>query len=258
MSNKFEISSINKLIEKIKNNKKMGFLRFGDGDICMAFNENIGKIVGASNQIYVTPEVTDKLKKAWFLESDNLIKGSCMAIKNESEHNTSTNVDKNLYKKNGLDIVDTSNHISYICIQECFLYKPEKFIEFTKSINKNRTIFVCQYYNEILDKYYGKIIKYIKCPQTNATKELTSIKKQILEINPDDYDQIILCCGQATRILIYDLWDKLDKKFLDVGSLSDHLISNVPSIFNNIKLRTHIRVNKGKIQNLVKYYNEKV
>ncbi len=255
MSNKFEIESIDKLIDCINNNKKMGFLRFGDGDLLMAFKENIGKVIGNSNGIYVTPEVNDKLKKAWFFEADNLIKGSCMADNNGSDHNTSSNINKTLYQRNGLDIVDTSKHISYICIQECFLYKPDKFIEFIKSINKKRTIFVCQFYNELLDKYYGKIIKYIKCPKVNATKELNSIKNQILEINSDDYDQIILCCGQATRIIIYDLWDKLDTKFIDVGSISDHLISNVPNIFNNINLRGHIRKNKEKIQNLVKYYN---
>ena len=50
----------------------------------------------------------------------------------------------------------------------------------------------------------------------------------------------------------------LDKKLIDVGSLSDQLISNVPEIFNNIALRSHIRKGRQKIQQLVKYYNERI
>ena len=41
MNEHFEIYSINKLIDTIKNNEKMAFLRFGDGCIMMMFQENI-------------------------------------------------------------------------------------------------------------------------------------------------------------------------------------------------------------------------
>lgn len=254
----FETQSLDILIKCIKNNDKMGFLRFGDGCIMMMFRENINRTIGHSNKVHVTPEVHEKMKKAYLFEAANCIVGSCMAQANASTHNTSSNINTALYKSNGLDSVDTRKHISYICIQECFLNNPPKFIEFIKTINNKRTIFCCQYYDKILEKYYGKIVKYIKVPKFNATTALPEIKKQILEIDPEDYDQIIFCCGQASRILIYELWNKLDKKLIDVGSLSDQLISNVPEIFNNIALRSHIRKGRQKIQQLVKYYNERI
>ena len=54
-----------------------------------------------------------------------------------------------------------------------------------------------------------------------CTSSIEKIIKQILEINPDDYDHIIFCCGQLSRLLIYELWDQLDKKLIDIGSVCD-------------------------------------
>ena len=249
----FEIYSINRLIQFIKHNKKMAFLRFGDGCIMMMFKENIGKTIGASNCVYITEEVNKIMKNAYLINSDKIIKGSVM-VSNNSSHNTSNNINMELYMKNNLNI-DTTMHISPICIQECFLYHHEKFIDFINTINKNRTIFCCQYYDECLDKYFGKVVYYIKCNNVNATKNVEEMMNTILNKPTEQYDQIIFCCGQASRMLIYKLFYKLEKKLLDVGSLCDMLVSNNANIFNNIKLRSHIRNNKEKIQKLVKYYN---
>ena len=256
MAVNFEISSINRLIKFIKENNKMAYLRFGDGCIMMMFKENIGKTIGASNKVYITKEVNEIMKKSYLIDNNKIIKGSIMS-QNDSLHNTSSNINMNLYIKNNLNI-DTSNHISPICIQECFLYHKEEFIDFINVINKKKTIFCCQYYDKILDKYFGDIVHYIKCPKINATENVNEIMNTILNIPTNEYDQIIFCCGQASRMLIYKLFDKLDKKLLDVGSLCDMLISNNPNIYNNIKLRSHIRNNKEMIQNLVNYYNTKI
>lgn len=256
MNEDFEVYSINCLIDMIKSNQKMGYLRFGDGCIMMMFKENIGRTIGNSNCSFISNEVNEIMKQAYLMNSNNIIKGNVM-VANDSVHNTSNNIDIHLYKKNGLNI-DTSSHISPICIQECFLYHKEKFIEFINTINKNRTIFCCQYYDKTLDKYFGKIVHYIKCPSINATKNVNEIMKTILNIPFEEYDQIIFSCGQASRMLIYKLFDKLDKKLIDVGSVCDMLVSNKQTIFNNIKLRSHIKNNKKKIQELVKYYEKNI
>ena len=65
-----------------------------------------------------------------------------------------------------------------------FLHNTDKFIEFIKSINKNRSIFCCQYYDEKLEKYYGNIVKFIKTPSVNSVNSVEEIKKEILKIDP--------------------------------------------------------------------------
>ena len=41
-------------------NKKMGYIRFGDGCIMMAFKEKINHVIGASNQNLCTKDVSEK------------------------------------------------------------------------------------------------------------------------------------------------------------------------------------------------------
>ena len=60
------------------------------------------------------------MKKSYLFLDEKLIRGSVMSTSNESPNNTSINIDKKQYISNGLNVVDTSNDISAICIQECF------------------------------------------------------------------------------------------------------------------------------------------
>ena len=170
---------------------------------------------------------------------------------NKSGNNTDGNISKLRYNNLQLN-VGNENNINCICIQECFLYYPDKFLEFINLINKKKTLFVCQYYNKILDKFYGDIVEHIKIPSFNSAKFVDEIEKKILNCKKE-YDQIIFSAGQATRILIYRLWKKLNKNFIDIGSVSDMIIINTPE-FKNIKIRSHIRNNSSKIINLKKKY----
>ena len=73
-----DLESIIFLTNKINSCKKMAFLRFGDGDFQMMFKEQIGTMVGHSNQNYVTEEIHKEGKV--FLSSTNIDDEICLRI----------------------------------------------------------------------------------------------------------------------------------------------------------------------------------
>jgi hypothetical protein len=249
-----DLESIIFLTNKINSCKKMAFLRFGDGDFQMMFKEQIGTMVGHSNQNYVTEEIHKEMLKSYNCINENYLIGDVYG--SLSERNTLTNVNNMVViHKHNLPINKKIN-LSYICIQEAFLTNRMIFLKFVKSINKIKTVFVGSYYEPVLNKFYGEIVHHIKTPSTNSANYVNDIEQQILNINVQ-FDQIIFSAGQASRLLIYRLWNKLDVKLIDVGSVSDMIIINT-NTFKNIKKRSHLITYKKLIKKNLKFYLEKL
>ena len=218
--------SINFLIDKIKNNKKVAFLRFGDGDFQMMFKEQIGTMVGHSNQNYVTDEIHKEMLDSYNFNNENYLIGDVYG--SYSERNTLSNV-KNMIKIHKHEpFCKKNDNLSYICIQESFLTDKNIFLKFINVINKSNSVFVGSYFEPILQKFYGNIVCHIKTPSTNSANYIDELEQKILDID-QPYDQIIFSAGQASRLLIYRLWKKLNVKFIDVGSVSDMIIINSQS-----------------------------
>jgi len=244
--------SIEYLIDKLNNNNKIAFLRFGDGDFQMMFKEQIGTMVGHSNQNYVTNEMHKEMLESYNFDNDNYLIGDVYGSK--SERNTLTNVNNMVKIHRNEPFTKKNNNLSYICIQEAFLTDKNNFLKFVNSINKSKTVFVGAYLEPILTKFYGNIIHHIETPATNSANYVDELEQKILSINKP-FDQIIFSAGQASRLLIYRLWKKLNVKFIDVGSVSDMIIINSPS-FKNIKKRSHLITYKKLIKNNLKFYSE--
>tara|TARA_B100001093_G_C26837431_1_gene1019018 strand:+ start:2001 stop:2759 length:759 start_codon:yes stop_codon:yes gene_type:complete len=247
-------SSIEYLIDKIKKNKKIAFLRFGDGDFQMMFKQRIGTMVGHSNQNFVTSEMNKEMLESYNYVNNNYLIGDVYG--SLSERNTLSNV-KNMIKIHKNEpFCKKENNLSYICIQESFLNDSNNFLEFVNAINKSKTVFVGSYYEPILNKFYGNIVHHVKTPSTNSANYVDELEQEILEIDKS-YDQIIFSAGQASRLLIYRLWKKLNVKFIDVGSVSDMIIINSQS-FKKIKKRSHLITYKDLIKKNLDFYNQKL
>tara|TARA_Y100000385_G_C13005181_1_gene599078 strand:- start:343 stop:1101 length:759 start_codon:yes stop_codon:yes gene_type:complete len=247
-------TSIEYLIDKIKKNSKIAFLRFGDGDFQMMFKQRVGTMVGHSNQNYVTSEMNKEMLDSYNYVNDNYLIGDVYG--SLSDRNTLSNV-KNMIKIHKNEpFCKKDNNLSYICIQESFLTDSNNFLEFVNVINKSKTVFVGSYYEPILDKFYGNIVYHVKTPSTNSANYVDELEQEILEIDTP-YEQIIFSAGQASRLLIYRLWKKLNVKFIDVGSVSDMIIINSQS-FKKIKKRSHLITYKDLIKKNLDFYNQKL
>ncbi len=243
-----------KVIEnRLVDNKRVIYSRYGDGDLIAMYSSLVGKIIGHNNKSNITPEVREGLINGYNITDESFLVGTVMGINHPRSMGRYVNV-RNL---NEVNLVNHKNLYSAIAFQELFMERPKEFVEFFNVLNKKRYVFICQYYHKNLDRYYGKLVKHIKIPKFDSPSVEKSVTEEILSIDPNTYDNIIFSAGQASRIIIGKIWNKIDKTMLDFGSVSDKLIFNTP-IINNIMIRGHIRNNQQLIKDRLSYFEEHV
>jgi hypothetical protein len=154
-----------------------------------------------------------------------------------------------------LQLTEHKTTYSAIALQEAFFEYPDLFLEFCKLINNKKTLYINQYCEPILEKFYGKIEHHLSIPSTNSTGVYKEILEALTTVDPISFDQIILSAGQLSRVIAKDLWEMFPHKCIfDVGSLSDMLIINEKS-FEKIAKRGHIKNNINLIKERVAYYD---
>jgi len=239
-----------KIIDFLKQDKPFTYLRYGDGDFIAMYPESTGQVIGANNQSFISPDIQNQLIKGYSVNKDNYLVGTLQDIRHP--RSMAPNVDFNKISK--LPIEHPNILYSAIALQEAFMEEPEQFLEFCKLLSKKRTLYINHYFEYILSKFYGDIKYHIQVPQFNACQDYKSIINLINNIDSTEFDQIILSCGQLSRVIGKDLYELYpDKTIIDVGSVSDKLIYGTES-FKNIKVRGHIRNNQQLIQDRLKYF----
>jgi len=247
------IETVIEIQNRLINNKRVVYTRYGDGDLIAMYPNSVGRVIGGNNKSNITEKVRNGLIDGYNVEDDSYLVGTVMGV----NHPRSMGKNVNMSNLNTVNLVEHKKLYSAIAFQELFMEKPEEFIEFFNILNKGRYLFVCQYYHKNLDRYYGKLINHIKIPKFNSPVVAEKIISEILEINSDSYDHIIFSAGQASRIVIGEIWDKVDKTILDLGSVSDKLIFNTP-IKNDIMIRGHIRNNQNLINERLDYFEKNI
>jgi hypothetical protein len=247
------IETVNEIQNRLTNKQRVVYTRYGDGDLIAMYPSSVGKIIGGNNKSNITEKVRDGLINGYNVNDECYLVGTVMGVNHPRSMGKNVNI-------NNLNTVKLTNHeklYSAIAFQELFMEKPEKFVEFFNLLNKGRYIFVCQYYHKNLDRYYGELAKHIKIPKFNSPVVAEEVVSEILKINPNTYDHIIFSAGQASRIVIGEIWDQIDKTILDLGSVSDKLIFNTP-IKNDIMIRGHIRNNQKLISERLNYFEKNI
>ena len=238
------------ILSFLRQDKPFTYLRYGDGDFIAMYPESIGKTIGANNQSFINLDIQTQLINGYSVNKDNYLVGTLQDIRHP--RSAGNNVDFN--KILSLPIIHPDTLYSAIALQEAFMEEPEQFLEFSKLLSKKRTLYVNHYFEEILTKFYGNVKHHIQVPQFNACKDYKSIINRINNVDSKEFDQIILSCGQLSRVIGKDLYELYpDKTIIDVGSVSDKLIYGTES-FKKIKVRGHINNNKQLIQDRLDYF----
>jgi len=247
------IETVIEIQNKLINNQRVVYIRYGDGDLIAMYPNSVGKVVGGNNKSNITEKVRNGLINGYNVKDDSYLVGTVMGV----NHPRSMGKNVNMNNLNTVNLVNHKKLYSAIAFQELFMEKPEEFVEFFNILNKGRYIHVCHYYHKNLDRYYGKLVKHIKIPKFNSPSVEEMITNEILSTNTDSYDHIIFSAGQASRIVIGKIWNKVNKNILDFGSVSDKLVFNTP-IKNNIMLRGHIKNNQDLINNRLDYFEKAI
>jgi len=246
-----DVDTVKAIINNLESNKRVGYIRYGDGDFIAMYPSSVNKIIGARNQSFISEDMQQKIIESYNIEDECYFVGTVEGYK----HIRSTYQNIKTQEIIDLNLTQHKKLYSAIAFQEVFLEEPDLFIKFCELINNKRTLYINNYIEPVLEKFYGKIEHYISIPKFNATIGYKETLKIIKNINPLSFDQIILSAGQLTRIIGKDLWDLFpDKNILDMGSVSDKIIINESS-FNHIAMRGHIRDNMDLIKERMEYFN---
>lgn len=240
------------IINRLENNQRVCYVRYGDGDFIAMYPESINQVIGKNNQSYITEDVQQKLIDSYCIDKEDYLVGTLQDIRHP--RSTINNIDFN--KLDTLNLSHPSTLYSAIALQESFLDYPQDFLKFIKLINNKKTLYINHYVEPILVKFIGDIKFHIKVSKYNASGTYREVLKLLNQIKSTDtnFDQIILSCGQLSRVLSKDLYEMFpDKNIFDFGSLSDKLIIKTPS-YNNISVRGHIAQNFELINNRINYF----
>ena len=243
---------INKL-KQHKENDRFYYVRYGDGDIIMMYPESEGSIIGRSNEFFVTKELQQELYNAWnIVNKDYWVAGSLNldSINTTDEGPKMHRRVKELMSSN--IIVERFNFYSHPTFETNFVYKPEKFLEFTKLLYNKKKLWVNQYWHENVETILGNIEHHVQTPSINSYETIDEWFPEILEVI-EDVDVIILASGQSSRVVSSRLWNLgINKIVIDPGSVVDMFIADT-WIVDHINLRSTMTRYRSEILKSLDY-----
>lgn len=247
------IKNINQFLE----NGRLVFSRFGDACFIMMIPESDGTVVGRSNRQEINSDVRKLIYDSFDLNGSDVLIGLPINIPGE-EDRIGVNVPlENIVLKERFSINHDNDYIAWTALEYAYFNYKNEILKFFNLIRNKKTIWVGQYYENILNYYYGDIVAHVETSGTNSLNSVNKIVEDILNVsNGLVFDQIIFSAGQAARVAIYQLYNVfLDKNLIDVGSLTDRLIVDTES-FKHIVQRNDIKNNRLNLGALNDFYIE--
>ena len=230
--------SFNIIFDKLKTGKPFTYVRFGDGDYIMMYEESLNQVIGGGNRFFVTPKLQKELVECHNIQDDNFLIGT---VVNNIEGNQMAKTNSKVHhEKLPASLIEHKELLAMSCMFEVFLKDINKFIEFSKELRKTSTMFVSSYTHENIAKIYGNGL-LVRVPHKNCYSIIDNIYAAVLR-DIDKVDKIVLSSGQSGRVIAKRLWkDGIRKTVLDTGSLSDAFIFNILPIMKSINVRTFMR-----------------
>ena len=223
-------------LEKIKqiilSQEKGAYMRFGDGDVVLAYGEH--DMMQAANK-----HLQYEMRDAFSLNNKNILKtlpihnkelGTYEAGMFPGNHEANLEQCINFLKRvKPLWNAEITDVYSMVALHYLATVDSDFCIDFLKFIkNQNCVLFVG---NENMPDtirllLWGPTCKHIKTPSKNAFSAIDRIEQECCENigNDGKYKVIIIAMGCSGRVLTKRLWSRLDNVFFfDFGSLLDAL-----------------------------------
>jgi hypothetical protein len=220
-------------IKQIVSNKEKGaYLRFGDGDIVLAYGEQ--DMMQAPSE-----KLSREMKEAFSLNGKNILKTlpiHCREIgtsepgmftgNHEWDFNSCMRLLTRITPLWNDDVTDvysmvSLHHLACVDAKYCI-----DFLKFLK--NSNCFLFIGNENvpDHIKGLLWGSSCKHIKTPSRNAFNAMDRIEQQCYESMQNDgtYKIVVIAMGCSGRVLAKRLWSRFDNVFFfDFGSLLDAL-----------------------------------
>lgn len=225
-------STLEELFQKLSSDKKVCYVRFGDGDF------NIMRNHSRCIEHEYSVELQNELLESFSINDENYLKG---AMYDEPTFNGIT-----LQSRNRNEVLELNNFFnkefdtenmklySHVLLTYMAVHQQEMFLHFLDNyIRPKKKMFIGSVDKKSMEKLVGKIDYYIQIPvaKVEEQRKFKGAYYTIDEWYPkvlkhiDDVDLILPTAGMAGRVLCKRLWN-LDKNFhcIELGSIVDAII----------------------------------
>lgn len=237
------ITTYNHLCDLLRNNSKVYYSRFGDGDFYI-MNGRREKMHKHST------ELQKELTEAFLIKDSLYVRGAMVnsptekGMRNGVFASPPTNsLIVNWLTENQKIPADTVFHNS-IMFHYLSVFKQDKMMSFLEEfIRPRQKMFIGCVPKESIEKLVGPIKYYVQVPSSDAYYTINDWWPKILE-NIDDVSLCLPAAGMAGRVIQKRLWN-LEKNIhsLDLGSVVDAAC--------NLKTRTWIAQEGNKVGSLL-------
>lgn len=243
LSVKSTLETYHTLVKLLRKEKKVYFLRYGDGEFI--------SMMGHNHRNYnFSPELQTELIECFTINHPSFLIASVINIQNEK--GMTKGVFARFDSNDSLEEYVVSNQLqndtgiyeSPVMFHYLSVFKPKLIYRFFEEFirPKNKMFIGCTPQNTA-EKLYGKIDSYIQVPTKHAYDTIQDWWPKI-EKNIDQVSLVIVSAGAASKVIGKRLWF-LDKEvhLLDIGSLIDAVEQN--------NTRTWIRLQGHKINRIL-------
>ncbi|PKB43912.1 uncharacterized protein DUF1792 [Cellulophaga sp. RHA19] len=234
--------SFNYLTSMLKNNRKLFFVRFGDGEFLTLMKLN--------HRNYNYNEGLEyELQKSFKIKDEKYLIACPINYPYDEFH--ASGIYKNFsWQEKMISVMNDNNLTRDVvfenpCIFQCMaVFKPKKLKFFLdEEIRPLKKMFIGSTSKEIAEKLYGKIDFYVKIPVKHAY-ETIDLWWPNIEENAKKVDLIIPSAGSSSNAIALRLWNNgIDCKVIDFGSIIDAVDNRVS--------RTWIRLQGHKVQKVL-------
>ncbi|WP_435315462.1 GT-D fold domain-containing glycosyltransferase [Cellulophaga fucicola] len=228
--------------DSLKKNKRLFFVRFGDGEFVTMMKKD--------HRNYNYNEGLDRELEASFKIQDKEYLIACPINYPYDEFHASGIYKNFSWQEEMVEIMKEKKFSEDIifenpCIFQCMaVFKPKVLKAFLdEEIRPLKKMFIGSTEKKIAEKLYGKIDFYVKIPPKHAYETINDWWFEI-ELNAKKSDLIIPSAGSTSNVIALRLWNLgIESKVIDFGSIVDAVDNRVS--------RTWIRLQGHKVRRLL-------
>ena len=243
-------STLDKIKERMDISRKVFFIRFGDNDVChIKGKDSRGRVMNGDkgigrNNTKFTRELQSDLSRSFNIcHRDYLIGLTGQWPKEEGMRPGVFGSDRYPPVLEYVsEIANQREYLNPIVFHYLFVFKPAVLKEFFDNYLRGKVLFVGSADGSKLFKGADQVYTYAKGSYEHKGKTLREVRKKIRE---DEYDVVILACGQLGRAIASDLWEMVESfHCIDIGSMVDAVDGKV----------TRRWIKKTNIHENIKYF----
>lgn len=235
------------LSDKLDNNSKLYYTRFGDGEIL--------SMMGKEHRNYKSsPELSKELIESFTINDPLYLKALSINYPIEKMMQAGVFVPYS-FNNELIDYLENNNYVKNdgwhenpIMFHYLAAFKPKLIYDlFEKHIRSSKKVFIGCTPKKTAERLYGKIDFYVTIPPKHAYNSINEWWPKVMDCI-DKVTLVIPSAGAATNVISKRLW-KLNKNIhlLDIGSLIDAVEGN--------NTRTWIRLVGHKTQKVLNKEN---